>query len=38
MEFFLNGQTGMLLGRDMVASNIGDLLDSTKTGVLVPTF
>jgi len=34
---FLNGQTGQLLGRDITASNIGDLLDSTKT-VIPPNF
>jgi len=35
---FLNGQTGMLNGRDQVASNLGDLFDSNRIGVPVPSF
>ncbi len=35
---WLNGDTGQLNGRDMVCSNIGSLLDSSITKVVVPDF
>jgi len=35
---WLNGQTGQLLGRDMVSANLGSLLNSGRTTVTVPSF
>ncbi len=34
---WLGGTTGQLMGRDAVVNNLGDLLDSTKTGATVPS-
>jgi phospholipase C len=34
---WLGGITGQLQTRDLIANNIGSLLDSTKTGVIVPS-
>jgi phospholipase C len=33
---WLGGATGQLMGRDAVVNNVGDLLDGTKTGTVVP--